>query len=305
MELRQLRYFVTVVERSSFSVAAEDLHVTQPALSKSLRSLELELGVRLLDRGPNGVSPTIFGDQLVSYARPILSLVTEAKSEIDAMRGANKGQLSIGAVPSALRVMVPTTACEFLAARPNVRLIIQEGLNESLINLLRSGALDLVVTVLPAEQFPSEIEYRVLHSEPMAIVCRPDHPLTQADVTQLTSLIPYQWVVPERQEPDRRQLDRLFSGNNLARPMVAMETASVTLLASLLSTTNYLSYLPRSSIGKTTDLAMLNLDQPTWARTTVVAYREKGPLRPLLNTFLKTLDAVAKRIAPANGSAPL
>lgn len=302
MELRQLKYFVTVVDRSSLSAAAEDLHVTQPALSKSLRSLEVELGVRLLDRGPNGVSPTIFGEQLVTYAKLVLSLVNEFRSEIDALRGAKKGQLNIGAVPSALRVIVPTTAAEFLSARPNVRLVIQEGLNETLINLLRSGVLDLVVSVLPAERFPAEIEYRVLQSEPMVIVCRPGHPLRQAEITELSSLVPYQWVVPDRQEPDRRQLDQLFTSGNLPRPNVAMETASVTLLSSMLSTTNHLSYLPRSSIGNMTDLAMLHLDQPTWARTTVVAYREKGPTRPLLNTFLNTLDAVAKRIATSQAS---
>lgn len=298
MELRQLKYFVAVVERSSFSTAAEDLHVTQPALSKSLRSLEQTLGVRLLDRGPNGVKPTIYGEQLVSYARPILSLVTEARSEIDAMRGASKGQLNVGAVPAALRVMVPSAAREFLASRPNVKLTVQEGLNETLIHALRSGLLDLVITVLPAEQFPPEIEYRILHQEEMAIVCRPDHPLMQVERLGLSDMVDYQWIVPDRQEPDRRQLDRLFLSDRLAKPTVALETTSVTLLAGLLSSTDYLTYLPHSSVGRTADFAMLRLSHPTWMRTTVVAYREKGPLRPLLNAFLRTLEGVAKRFEP-------
>jgi DNA-binding transcriptional LysR family regulator len=296
VELRQLKYFVAVVERSSFSIAADDLHVTQPALSKSLRSLEQDLGVRLLDRGPNGVSPTVYGEQLLAYAQPILSLLAEARSEIDAMRGASKGQLNIGAMPAALRVIVPTAAREFLASRANVKLTVQEGLNEALIHALRNGSLDLVVTVLPAEQFPPEIEYRILQQEPMMIVCRPDHPLMRLDTRNLADLASYEWVVPERQEPDRRQLDRLFVAQQLPKPRVAMETTSVTLLSSLLASSDYLTYLPASSVGEGKDFATLPLEHPTWTRTTVVAYRERGPLRPLLNAFLRTLEGVAKQL---------
>ena len=68
MDLRQLRYFLATVESRSFGKAAEKLHVTQPALSKAVRRLELSLGVRLLDRLPRGVSPTIYGEALAAHA---------------------------------------------------------------------------------------------------------------------------------------------------------------------------------------------------------------------------------------------
>lgn len=86
MELRQLRHFVAVVRLASMSAAAEQLGLTQPALSKSNRILEQSLGVRLLDRGPTGVRMTLFGERLKGYADLVLALSDEAVEEIDALR---------------------------------------------------------------------------------------------------------------------------------------------------------------------------------------------------------------------------
>lgn len=297
MELRQLKYFVAVVEWSSFSLAAGHLNVTQPALSKSLRSLEQSLGAKLLERGPNGVSLTTYGEQLFLYARPILSMVAEAKDEIASMRGAGKGRLHIGAIPSSLRVLVPATVTDFLHSRGNVRLTIQEGLSDTIVNAVRSGTLDLAVTVLPAENFSDEVNYRVLQEEPMRVVCRPGHPLLQSPSPRLSDLDGYEWVVPDRHEPDRRQLDSLFALKRLPAPRIAMETTSVTLLSTVLGNADYLSYLPASSVSNTKDLVMAPLDDLIWMRTTVVAFRDKAPLRPLLTQFIRALEEVAERLS--------
>lgn len=302
MDLKQLRYLTAVLHHSSFSVAATHLHVTQPALTKSLRSLEQTLGVRLLDRGPGGVRPTIYGDHLAAYAQLILSIAAEARQEIEALRGATKGQLKIGAVPAALRVIVPSAARAFLKNRPAVRLSIVEGLNEALIAALRRGTLDLVVTVLPSEQHVQEIDFRVLQEEPMAIICHPDHPLARCDRVSLAQLVSYDWIVPERLEPDRRQLERLFAGAGLTSPNVVAETTSVTLLPAMLADTTYLSYLPVSSVGLSNDCVALALDCPTWTRTTIAAFRQKGPIRPLLGRFLEDLEAAARALTA--GPAP-
>ncbi|UIY32400.1 LysR family transcriptional regulator (plasmid) [Neorhizobium galegae] len=93
LDLRQLRHFIAVVHTGSFSMAAENLRLTQPALSKSIRSMEQSLGVRLLDRGPSGVQATIFGQRLIGYSELLLSLASEAIDEIDALRGARRGSL--------------------------------------------------------------------------------------------------------------------------------------------------------------------------------------------------------------------
>jgi DNA-binding transcriptional LysR family regulator len=300
VELRQLRHLTAVLQRASFSAAATELNITQPALSKSLRTLETSLGVRLLDRGPNGVRATVYGEQLAAYAHLVLAQVAEAEQEIEALRGARKGRLRIGAVPASLRTIVPVAARNFLADRPDVQLSIVEALNDVLLGSLQRGALDLVISVLPAEPFPPEIESRVLTREPMAIVGQPGHPLAGKSNLALADLCDFSWVVPERLEPDRRQLDRLFGRARLPLPKVVMETTSVTLLPAMLSGTTFLSYLPASSVQAGGCVA-LPLSGATWMRTTVAAFRQKGPLRPLLGRFLSAIEAAARELPEGQG----
>ncbi|MBL8583162.1 MAG: LysR family transcriptional regulator, partial [Rhizobiaceae bacterium] len=273
------------------------LHITQPALTKSLRTLEQSLGVRLVDRGPGGVRPTVYGEHLAAYAQLILSLATEAQQEIQALRGGTKGQLKIGSVPAALRVMVPSAARAFLKDRPEVRLSVIEGLNDTLLTALRRGVLDLVITVLPSERELQEVEFRVLQEEPMAIIAHPSHPLAGVRSVSIEQLAEFGWVVPERLEPDRRQLERLFSAARLPAPNVVAETTSVTLLPAMLAGTTYVSYLPASSVGLSNDSIAFDLSFPTWTRTTIAAFRQKGPVRPLLGRFLSELEAAAKKPA--------
>ena len=97
MDLRQLRYFLATVESRSFGKAAEKLHVTQPALSKAVRRLELSLGVRLLDRLPRGVSPTIYGEALAAHADLIEGEIARARDAIFALKDGNTGRVVVGA----------------------------------------------------------------------------------------------------------------------------------------------------------------------------------------------------------------
>ena len=87
MDLRKLQYFIELVEQGSLGKAAEKLHVSQPALTKSLRLLEDELGVRLLDRLPGGVKPTVYGDSLFAHAKAMLAEADHARIEIQKLRG--------------------------------------------------------------------------------------------------------------------------------------------------------------------------------------------------------------------------
>src|SRR3954466_14453818 len=116
MEIRQLRHLVTVAKFASFGRAAESLNLTQPALSKSIRSLEKSLGVRLFERSAFGVRPTIYGEKLVEYAKMMLSLTSEAEAEIGAMQGARRGTLHVGAVTSVIRDLLPKALGRFLLA---------------------------------------------------------------------------------------------------------------------------------------------------------------------------------------------
>ncbi|MEZ5922919.1 MAG: LysR family transcriptional regulator [Hyphomicrobiaceae bacterium] len=145
MDLRQLRYFTQVVESGSFSKAASQLHVAQPALSQHVRHLEEELGVVLLHRSSQGVKPTEAGERLLLHARRILADFAEIT---DAVRGRSVAPRGV------VRVGLPGTVGELLAAPlieaalqryPDVRIRIVEAMSGFVLDWLRRGDLDLAM----------------------------------------------------------------------------------------------------------------------------------------------------------------
>lgn len=145
MDLRQLRYFLGIVEAGSFSKAAQRLHVAQPALSQHVRNMELDLGVELLFRTPQGVTVTEAGETLLRHARAVLAQVAVAREEVIARQAEPEGEVRFG-LPGTIseRICVPL----ILEARrrfPKVKLRIAEAMSGFVLDWLREGKIDLGV----------------------------------------------------------------------------------------------------------------------------------------------------------------
>ena len=154
MELRHLRYFVAVAEELNFRRAAERLFVAQGAVSEQVRRLERELGVQLLDRGPQGVSLTGAGVALLSEGRRVLH-----QAEVARMAARNAGdragsRLRIGYMPAALCAIVPRAVQQLAAAMPLLETSLEPGRRVDLIAALHDGWLDAAIVSVPAPQTP-------------------------------------------------------------------------------------------------------------------------------------------------------
>lgn len=301
-ELRQLRHFVTVMRLRSFSAAAIELHLTQAALSKSVRLLEQSLGVRLLDRGPGGVTPTPFGERLKGYADLVLTLAAEAQEEVDALRGIRRGSLHIGASHAIMLTLIPAAITSFLKDHPDINVVVREGLNDTLLDLLHSGKLDLAVTPRPAEAPNPDIEHVTLLEEPVWIVSSARHPLARRKAVKLADLAKYAWIVPPRPDPDRLRLEAMLTSAGLDKPRIAMETTSAAFLSSILDSTDHLSYFPRSGFpsGNVSSYGFvrLNLETLTWTRTMSAVYRRQSTMRPALLAFIREIESLCNRWPP-------
>lgn len=290
LDLRQLRHFVTVAQCGNFSLAAEQLSLTQSALSKSIRVMEQQLSTRLLDRGPNGTQLTLFGQRLLGYAQLMLSLADEAVDEIDALRGARRGSLRIGALPTALQSLVPDALLRFREKSPDVALFVQEGINETMLPELYNGRLDIIFTVKPSEPLNDDFEWRQVMNLDVSIVCGNQHPLAGAEHVTLRDLVGYDWLLPPLPEPDRLTLDREFRNAGLPRPRVTMETTSITFLKSLVTRSNYLSYLTAASIGVDGGrVHPLKVDGVAFTRDIYAVFRRKGVVRPTVMALLREI----------------
>ena len=197
MDLKQIEYFVRVAELGSFTRAAVVLNIAQPALSRQVRLLEVELRQNLLVRNGRGAIPTEAGKVLLEHGRGILHQVERAREELGRVRGALAGRVAIGLPTSVARVMTVPLTRAFRQELPEVRLSISEGLSGAILGGLNSGHLDLVV--LYNAQPSRETDVAHLLDEDLVLVRArppglledpPPGPIALSEVAQLPLVIP-------------------------------------------------------------------------------------------------------------------
>ncbi|KQP18188.1 LysR substrate-binding domain-containing protein [Pseudorhodoferax sp. Leaf267] len=172
MDLKQLEYFVRVAELGSFTRAAIALNVAQPALSRQIRLLEVELRQNLLARNGRGATPTEAGKLLLEHGRGILHQVDVAREELGVARGALAGRVSIGLPPSLSRLITVPLTQAFRAQLPQAQVTLTEGFSVSMVDGLRLGKLDMAVLYNP-ERSP-DMELATLHEEELVLISPSD-----------------------------------------------------------------------------------------------------------------------------------
>lgn len=197
MDLRQLEYFVRVAELGSFSRAAVELDVAQPALSRQVRLLEVELRQNLLVRNGRGAVPTEAGKTLLEHGRGILHQVQRAREDLGRLRGGLSGRVAVGLPNGVARVLTVPLTRAFREQMPDARLAVSEGLSHSLEAGLVSGRLD--IAVLYNAQPTREIDATPLLEEDLLLVRArppglhedpPPGPVALADVVEVPLIIP-------------------------------------------------------------------------------------------------------------------
>ena len=245
MDLRQLEYFVRVAELGSFTRAAAALGVAQPALSRQIRLLEVELRQNLLTRHGRGAQPTEAGLLLLEHGRGILHQVAHARDELARLRGGLSGRVSLGLPPSVARVLAVPLMQAFRTEWPQARLAISEGLSTGMLESLVSGRLD--VAVLYNATPLAEVEIAPLAREELLLVERagaatsasatatatPAPAATPASAT-LDELSRLPLVIPSRPNAIRMHVEATLASAGLA-PDVAMEVDGVPAILDLVA----------------------------------------------------------------------
>ncbi|MFG1347401.1 LysR substrate-binding domain-containing protein [Xanthobacter autotrophicus DSM 431] len=197
MDLRQLRYFVTIVEVGSFSKAAHRLRVAQPALSQHVRNMEIDLGVDLLFRSPQGVRATEAGETLVRHARLILSQMEVAREAVRRGQAEPEGEVRFGLPGTVSQMLCVPLLSEARRRYPKIRLRVAEAMSGFVLDWLREGKIDLGVLyrsvadrTLQARRVLSEELCLLGPAEPMDRPHPPPGPVSFAAVADLTLILP-------------------------------------------------------------------------------------------------------------------
>ena len=234
MDLVQLLYFVRVAELGSFTRAAAALGVAQPALSRQVRLLEVELRHTLLRRTGRGAVTTAAGALLLEHGRGILHQVDRARDELAQMRGGLAGRVAIGLPPSVARALTVRLSRAFQAQLPDARLAVSEGLSTSLLESLVAGRLD--VAVLYNAAVTPDVEITPLGREELLLVqpaaAPPGAHADSADGTAptahatLAELSQLPLVIPSRPNAIRMHVEGALAQAGLS-PTVAMEVDGI------------------------------------------------------------------------------
>ena len=235
MDLRQLESFVRVAELGSFTRAAIALDVAQPALSRQVRQLEVELRQNLLVRNGRGAVPTEAGKLLLEHGRGILHQVERAREELGRIRGALAGRVAIGLPPSLSKVLAVPLIREFRRRMPEATLSISEGLSLGMQESLVSGRLD--IALLYNAKTSVDIEVTPLLEETLFLVQRKPGgagakaPKTAASLREVATL---PLVIPTRPNAIRMLVESEMA-NQGCRPNIALEIDGVAAILDLVA----------------------------------------------------------------------
>ncbi|WP_066095308.1 LysR family transcriptional regulator [Xanthomonas massiliensis] len=241
MELKQLKALVEVVRRGGFSAAAETLHTTQPNISKTVKQLEEQAGLPLLDRSRQGVRLTPAGEIIYRRALTLLAERDSLEAELDDLRGLRSGELNLGLPLLGSDILFAPLFAAYRERYPGVQLRLLELGSQALEDSLRAGDVELVGSLLPVGD---EFEWQPVRREPMVVVLPPGHRLAGSSSLRLDSLREAPFVMFERGFALNRRVIAACAKYGFA-PREVARSSQIYFIAALVAAGMGVAVLPR------------------------------------------------------------
>ena len=240
---RQLSAFLAIVTHGSLGRAAGVLHVTQPALSRTVKRLEAQLGAALFERNSKGMLLTAVGQALLPHASLMERVFQDASAEIDALRGLAKGTIKVGGIASAVSLILPLAISRVLTHWPNLQVQIIEGVWDRLADALTKHDIDLALGVATAES-DAIVPIVDCHWEDTTyVVAAMDHPLREKARLQLADTLHHRWACTPRGTAPFIHMQQTFKAHGLPCPDVVVETRSIITLKSMVTHAGFLCWM--------------------------------------------------------------
>ncbi len=239
MEFDQLQYFLRVADAANFTRAAEELGISQPALSRSIQRLEEELGQPVFERKGRSVALTEAGTLLQRRAQHILSVIEDTKAEI--CDDGESGRVRIGAIPTIAPFFLPDVLRKFSQEFPRARLVVHEETTDKLIKSCTQGEIDVGVLALPISV--KYLEVQELFEEELLLVLPPDHPLAEKPHIQLSDIEPLPFVLLDEAHCLTDHIVS-FCRQRSFQPVAVEHTSQLAMVQELVSLSHGVSMIP-------------------------------------------------------------
>ena len=299
MHLAQLRAFTTIVDAGSIRAAARQLGMSQPAATKGLRALEQELDTVLVQRSSKGVALTPAGKAFVVRARAIQGEMRQAQEELADLAGGKVRMVRVGVASVVGSWLIPPALARFRADHPDTVVRVVEGTQETLLPLLREGALDLAVCLRLEPESTRGFNARPLARFRLTVVGRKGHPLRHART--LEALRDAQWLMI-RPRGSGGVLEEAFKGAGLALPESATECDSHGIRVAMLAGSDVLGLLGQPMLSEPAVAALLQeipLDKPFPLLTCSLYTRAETRLNTAARALASAIGAQSRLILRA------
>jgi LysR family transcriptional regulator, regulator of abg operon len=298
VRLTQIRDFLAVVECGGIRAAARKLGVSQPTITKSVRSLEAELHLQLLGRSAHGIVPTASGRAFFARARVAHSELRKAEEEAAQVGGANGGSVAFGVGNLGATLIVPEAVARFRRQFPHASIRIVEGLAHRLLPSVRDEALDFVIGLRPVTPLEAALRFRPLYRSELVVAARKGHPLRHA--RSLAELAASEWLSTSTLGLPGGPVERLFASAGLPPQQPLIQCESFNTVVALLGETDMIGLLQRRALKEPfarDTLQEFPITDPMPSVTAGIYTRADTPLTRAAAAMAKAASAVARDLA--------
>ena len=269
MELRQLQLFLEVAKHKSITKAAESMHLSQPALSKSIRALEDELGMMLIIRTNKTSDLTDAGRIVLEYSQKMASVLTEMKTTLNDITNLSRGQIDIGLPPIIGSLFFPRVIAKFHHAFPNIELNITEYGGARVVRSVEEGEFELGVAVLPIDEQQFDV-YPIVEEE-MKLLVYKDHHLATRKVVDIKELKEEEFIFYHEEFALNQIMRNQFIAAGF-EPKILFQSSQWDLMTEMVAANLGITILPRSISNRAfnPDLRIIDLKEDILWRLAVI-----------------------------------
>jgi len=242
MDTQKLLHLPAVVEHGTFSDAARAVHLTQPALSRSIRALEDELRAPLFDRGARRARLTVFGELVAERARRMRLEETQLRRDLDLLRGGEEGSLAIGVAPAPAALLLTPFLIHMAQTRPRIKVRTETGATSALLEQLRNESIDAIVGDAYVLRAADDIDMEPLGELPAGLVCRAGHPILSKRRVDIDAIRAYPVATTTLSSTVTRQLAELWGPEAAPDKLFSLHCDNLDMLRSVTLATDTLLF---------------------------------------------------------------
>lgn len=298
LKFKHLVLLETLARTNNMHVAAEQMNLSQPAVSKMLKEIESLLGFEIFQRLPRSMPVTALGHHVVRYAQRVLNDAKHFVEDIEILRLGGHGFLKIGGIFAATAVIIPNSIIEIKKKWPLLSIDVVEQTSDHLMEMLSEHMLDLAIgrfTNVTQSQF---FDFKPLGPEPFCIVVNKDHPCANQKFCKLEELLSWPWLLYPKGTPIRERMEGAFARANVKVPLNTVNTMSMQTFLQILKSAPMVAMLPEAMVVEQVNSGQLHVLQTELnldAQDYGILTRKNEPVSDIALAFMEILLSNAKR----------